>query len=785
MSIPTPNFSRPARKDDDVINLKKIAQKLTDRWPLFLASALICLVIGYIYIIYTPPVYRITAEVLVNAEGSGGSFIPQSEGVADMNLFGGKSTVDNEARVLKTRFLMEQVVREMQLNLVVSKKTGIRTTEVYRPPFKLNFIKGADTLRTSAFNVELLDAGTLQLSGDEFQMTVRWGQPFKLPGIGEVNITPVPGIKMKKGDPYIITISSFDQKVAELAGRLNIAVSSSKETVIDLSLQYPLQQKGEDILNTLITRYRASNIEERNEVADSTIKFIQGRLSYLGSELGDLEGNIQRFRERNSLADMSEQSKLLVANTGEINSELGKTEIQLSVLTDLEKYLKDPQTSKRVLPSSLVPNDQVYGSLMDRYNALLLERDRLLLSVTEESAFVKNLDNQISNLRSDIISNIGSTKSSYVITRNKLRGQISSAEGKIRGVPQTEKNYLVLARQQKIKEELYIFLMEKAEETAISKTSNVSVAKTIDPPKADLVPVSPNRNMILLAALVIGLLLPVVYIIAVELSRTTIASKDDIIELTQAPIFGEINHAGDANLVANNGRSAIAEQFRALRTNLSFYLKDEHEKVVLFTSSMSGEGKSFTAINLANILAMTGKKVLLMEMDLRKPGLSNKLGRENRIGFTNYVVNPNQNVSDLLQPVSENLYLLSSGVLPPNPAEMLMNPRTARLITELKLQFDYLLLDAPPVGIVTDAQLLADYANVTLYLVRHKVTRREQVEVLETLYQEGKMRNLGVVVNDISSKKYGYGYGYGYGYSGEQSDAGMLGRIKQVLKFKK
>jgi len=384
------------------------------------------------------------------------------------------------------------------------------------------------------------------------------------------------------------------------------------------------------------------------------------------------------------------------------------------------------------------------------------------------------------------LANIQSTKNTFLVTSKKLKSQLGNAEGQISGIPQIEKNYLKLARNQQIKQELYIFLMQKAEETAISKTSNISVAKTIDPPKSDVTPISPKKNVIYLFGILVGFVIPVAAIFGKDLMNTSISTKDDITNLTQVPVIGEISHnsSQDNLVVANQGRSAISEQFRALRTNLSFYLKAKGEKVILLTSSMSGEGKSFTAINLGNILALAGKKVLLMELDLRKPGLSAKLSVNNDVGFSNYTISPDINIMDIVKPlnINKNLFIISSGPLPPNPAETILSEHTPVLINELKKQFDYIIMDAPPIGIITDAQLLSVYADVTIYLVRQKVTQKSQLTIVNDLYRNGKIKNIGIVVNDILSKY--YGYGYGYGTYGEQINKTFLEKIGAFFKKK-
>ncbi|KLT64028.1 tyrosine-protein kinase [Pedobacter sp. BMA] len=751
--------------EEDIINLKDVFSKLVDKWLWFLISILICLLLSFFYAKYTAPLYQIRAKILVNDDEKGGGLGKQAGALMDLGgLMGAKNSVDNEVEILRTRFLMEQVVREMQLNVIYSRKIDFLTREVYNSPFKLSILKGLDTIKTTNIEVSVIDNQNLRLKKNNEVRNIKWGSEFKLDGVGIVKLDLLSPSRTESGE-YSVRILSIDQRVSNLLAQLSVGVSNKQVSIIDLGLSYTLQQKGEDILNTLIDKYTQANLRDKNSIADSTYLFIKERINKIASELGDVENKVESFKQQNQLSDMSEQGKLLVQNTGEFSTELAKAETQVSVLNDLERYLKDNTDSKRVFPSSLIPSDLVFSNLMGQYNALLLEREKQLLSVTEESPFIKNIDKQIEGLRSDILSNVQITKNSYVANRNKLRNQLKSAEGQISGVPQIEKNYLKLARNQQIKQELYIFLMQKAEETAISKTSNISIAKTIDPPKAEVAPISPKKNLIYLVGLVAGLILPVIVIFGSELLNNSIKTKEEINSLTQVPVIGEISHnSSDDNLVvANQSRSAISEQFRALRTNLSFYLRNNDEKIILLTSSMSGEGKSFTAINLGNILALAGKKVLLMELDLRKPGLSAKLNVDNSLGYSNYTIKNDLTATNLIKPlhINKNMFIISSGPLPPNPAETLMNERMPLLMEELKKQFDYIILDAPPIGIISDAQLLAPYADVTLFLVRQKVTQKDQLRIVEELYRSGKMKSLGIVVNDIVNKYYGYGYGYG------------------------
>ncbi|TKC13058.1 polysaccharide biosynthesis tyrosine autokinase [Pedobacter polaris] len=778
------NIPSDNRNNDEIsIDLKQILAKLIDKWIWFVVSVPICLLATFLYVRYTAPIYQINSKLLVIDQGKGGSAAGKVSGLMDLGgLMGNNNSVENEVEILKSRFLVEQVVREMNLNIVYNAKGKIGVREIYNPPFILEIVKRLDTIQDIQLKVEKFGANKFKVITNGIEKEVLEGEIFTLNNIGQIKLISNPIFTFSNNE-YLVDIHSLDSRVASLMANITVAPVNKQVSIINLGLKYPVPQKGEDILNVLIKKYTQANISDKNAIADSTGKFIKERLAVISGELSGVENNVEDYKQKFKLADMSEQGKLLVQTTGQLTSELAAAETQVSILNQLEEYLKDEANNKRVFPSSLIAQDLVFSNMMSQYNALLLEREKLLLGVTEESPFVQNIDTQIIGLRRGILSNIQSAKNSVMVTRNRLRNQLSSAEGQINSVPAVEKNYLQLARNQQIKQELYIFLMQKAEETAISKTANMAIAKIVDPPKSSVVPISPKKNVIYLFGFLAGIILPSGLIFLREVLNVSIKVKEDVSGLTRVPIVGEISHnlSDDNLIVANQSRSAISEQFRALRTNLSFYLKNVDEKVILLTSSMSGEGKSFTAINLGNILALAGKKVLLMEMDLRKPGLAVKLGIANDIGFSNYTIREDIKIADIIKPlaINKNMFFISSGPLPPNPAETIMSEHTAPLMEELKKQFDYIILDAPPVGIIADAQLLANYADVTLYLVRQGVTKKDQLKIVEDLYQANKMKNMGIVVNDISGKYDGYGYGYGnYGQEKEQ------GWFKKLVKLK-
>lgn len=770
---------------EDDFRLENLLRKFLSKWYWFLLSIIVCFSLAYYIAQVQTPLHLITAKVQINDPKRGGA-TAESQLLGELGSMA-SATIANEAAILQTRYLMERVVRDLKLNITYFTKGKLRNQELYKEPFVLDLVQPVDTIKSRKFEVNFLKDGKIRLSSDLIDTTVTYSKPLTLEGVGLVQILKSEA-KPVTDATYVVTVSSVDKRVEGLTGQL-IVLPQPQASVIDLTMNYPVPKKGEEILTRLLEIYVATNVNDRNRLADSAYAFIQTRLSYLGGELGSLESNIQGFRQRNNITEMSQQSSLLINNSAQFINELSKIETQLSVLSSLEDYLRSNTKGSSIVPSSLVVSDPLFTNLVEKHNALILERDNRLMSVTETNPIIVNLNQQIANTNRDMLASLSSSKNSLNITRNRVLGQINRVEGQVQNVPKNERNYLDLARQQKIKEELFIFLMQKGEETAISKTYNTPNSTNIDPPKAGTSPVSPRKFIFYAAGILFGLIIPAGWIYTGYLLNSKVDSKGDITKRTTVPIIAEIGHSNNVKnlLVGNMTRSAIAEQFRALRTNLSFYLKEQDCNIILLTSGMSGEGKSFAAINLGNVLALSGKRVLLMELDLRKPSLSKKFGIDNDFGFTNFVSDSKVTAKDIIKPLSvhENMFIITSGDLPTNPAEMLLGLRAGELLGQLRSEFDYIIIDAPPVGIVTDAQLLGDYADFCLYVVRHNFTNKSQITIVEDLNTNNRMKQLGILVNDIKIENgngYGYGYGYNYGSYGHEESKSMAGKVKSWFR---
>jgi len=757
-------------EDSGAFDLKEYVGKLVRVWPIGLISLIICVSLAIAYLLYATPKYYINAKILVQDEKKGGG---QNAAAMDLNsLLGGKSSVDNEVEVLNTRYLMDRLVRDKKLNFLWLKKDGLKEREVSEDPFEIQVFNLSDSIRTTLFNFELLDVETFQLdyvdptTEEDKSIKLKFNEAFEISGFGRFAIMGVAKVDHLKDTQLSLFISSIDARVESLKRAMTISVTNKLASTIDVQFDYPLPGKGERILKGYIEEYIQQDIRDKSRIADSTIKFIDERILLVNQELNGIEGSIQTFMQGKGLANISEQAKLLLASNTDYIKQLSDIENKIQVMNAVEELLNQPGNQKLV-SGSVLSDDQSFNSLLSSYNSLNLERDRLLLSYTPDNPFVTNLDQRISSVKQNILQYIATTRGSLEVSKKEIERNTGKIKGNIREVPAQERQFLDLSRQQQLKQELYLYLLQKREETAVSNTSNIAGIRVIDPPKAEVKPYSPKKNVVLFAAIVFALFVPVAYIYVQDLLNTKIQNRKDVEKRTKLPIIGEFTHnSTETDLIEfKSSRSALAEQFRALRTNLQFMMPKSTDKVILVTSGMPGEGKSFTSLNLANIYAVSGKKVLLLEFDLRKPKLSKTYTGLSKVGISNYIVDQNLTLDDMINSVGDtgNLYFGACGPIPPNPAELIMSERVGQMMQGARGRFDYIIIDAPPLGAVTDGQLLSSYADVTLHLVRASYTPHDLVGLPEDMRREGKINNMAIILNDVSENAGGY-YGYNYGY---------------------
>ena len=554
---------------------------------------------------------------------------------------------------------------------------------------------------------------------------------------------------------------------------LSIAPTSKTTSVAVISLKNSSLQRGQDFINQLLEMYNRNTNNDKNEIAQKTAEFIDERIGIISKELGSTEANLESFKRDAGITDLTSEAQIALAGNAEYEKKSVENRTQISLVNDLRKYLRGNEYE--VLPSNVGLQDAALIGAIERYNEMLIERKRLLRTSTENNPTIVNLDTGIRAMKANVQATLEGTLQGLMITKESLDREASRYSRRISNAPGQERAYVSIARQQEIKAGLYLMLLQKREENAIALAATANNAKIIDEAIADDIPISPKRSMIYLIALVLGIGIPVGIIYLVELTKFKIEGRADVEKLTSVPVVGDIPLTDEKNdkngsiAVFENKNNLMSETFRNIRTNLQFML-DNDQKVILVTSTVSGEGKSFVSSNLAISLSLLGKKVVIVGLDIRKPGLNKVFQLSNKErGITQYLSNPETDLMELVQPsdVNKNLFILPGGTVPPNPTELLARNGLDRAIETLKKNFDYVILDTAPIGMVTDTLLIGRVADLSVYVCRADYTHKAEYTLINELSFEKKLPNLCTVINGVDLKKRKYGYYYGYGKYGK------------------
>lgn len=743
-----------------------IFRSVHSNWLLYLTSIIFLIAAAFFYIRYTTPKYRAHAKILVKDSKKGGE-IAGSGIFQELDLLSDHNSTDNEVELLKSRTLLEKTVDELDLHVRYFTEGTIKTKEAYHHKLPLSlqiFNLNTDSLPDEKISIEKVNSSQIRLEIDGSEpVTCNYGDTVSTV-FGRLLFTENPEHADFKYWPIVIRVIKPDAAAANLREVISISPTSKTVSTIDLTISDPIPDRAEDILNMLLFIYDRMNKDDKNRIADSTIAFIDERLQIVANELGSVETDIETFRKSNDLTDLSSQSKLLLDNSFEYVKELTQHDVQIEVVKSLENYLADNNNSDRLVPTSLTIQDPTLIALVQAYNAAQIEMDRRAQNTAPNNPVMKQLSVQVKNLKGDILATLGNIKKGLTISRNSIKQKTDQMSSQMRAVPKNEKLFLEYSRQQSIKQELYLYLLKKREETSVSKAANVDMIRLVDAGKSEDKPYYPKPQLIYFLAVILGFVLPGIGLFIADVLNTKISDKSDITSKTATQVLAEILHNdGNNHLVVEPGtRTVIAEQFRTLRTNLQYVLPGADEKCIMITSSMSAEGKSFVAMNLASAIVLTGKKVVLLELDLRKPKISKALDIDQSMGFTNYIINK-CDIEDIIIPsdISPHLYVVPSGAVPPNPSELLLLPKVKEFFDYLKINFDYIIIDTAPVGLVSDALLLAKYADTSLFIVRHRYTFKQQVAQIEDLRVRKKLPRLNIVINDIRvPRNLAYGYGY-------------------------
>ncbi len=736
-------------------------------WPYFLLSIAICMgaVYGFLYI--TPPKYKVSSTLLISDDKNGAA-MSNSTAFSDLNMFQTVKTVDNEIEILRSRDLIFKVLKKLNLETAYFKKEGFREKELYGKTSPL--VVTAISLKNGAYarkiNISYLDDVSYIIQDSLNTNIVKYGDTLHNKNYA-VKVEKGPAYKSEFGKIKIQFKNLYKMTEAYSLVSLKIVPVVKDANTITISLNDVVPQRGIDILNDLIETYNINNVNNKNTIARNTIRFIDNRLKYLVSDLSGTEEDVENYKQQNRVTDINMDAQMNATRTSEYNQLLENSSVQLRIVSSIESYFKGKQSQYDLAPSAMGLKDPILNSLISKFNDLQLERNRMLRTANAENPLVLNLNEQLASLKTNILENLSSIKQGFVIERNNLRANYSQYDSKIKSVPTIERGLLERSREQSVKSGLYKYLLQKREETALSLSATVPTSQVVDKPAYNTIPDSPKQPLLYLCGFILGFLVPAgtIYIKGFFNNKVQDAST---IELTGAKMLGELSHNLDKSTIVfqKDNRSTISELFRYIRMNLGLMANNSDNKVMLVTSSMKGEGKTFFSVNLATTLGMLDKKVVVLEFDLRKPDLLNKVGLKQTVGLTDYLLDDAVFLEDIIRPtkVSEHISVIGCGKSPENPAEIMMSPKMDMLFDELKEKFDYIIIDTSPVGQVADAFSLAEYADVSIYLVRYNYTNKYQLAILKDICENNKLKNPMVVFNDAKrekNQKYSYG-GYGY-----------------------
>ncbi len=777
-------------QSEEQINIQEILFRYLIHWPWFVVSVIVCVALAWGYLRLTTPVYNISATVLIKDEKKGGGANMSSE-LEKMGLNGfvsSSSNIENEIEVLKSRTLAREVVSSLGLFVTYMDEDKFPNKELYRTsPVLVSLTpQEADRLpQTMEIDMLLQPAGAMDVQVKVGKKEYR-KHLEKLPAVfptdeGTVaffaNNDTLSSLRPESvtTERHITAYINRPFAVAKgYAGSLLITPTSKATSVVTVSLKNSNTQRGKDYIDKLLEMYNINANNDKNEVAQRTGEFIDERIDIISKELGSTERDLENFKRSAGITDLTSEAQIALTGNAEYEKKRVENQTQINLVMDLKKYLQGSEYE--VLPANVGLQDAGVAGAIDRYNEMVAERKRLLRTSTESNPAIVNLTTSIRAMRSNIQTTLDATLKGLEITKADLIREASRYSRRISDAPTQERQFVSIARQQEIKSGLYLMLLQKREENAIVLAAIANNAKIIDEAQADSTPISPKRMTIYLAALVFGIGIPVGVIYLIGLTKFKIEGRADVEKLTSLPVVGDIPLADEkmgAIAVFENQNNLMSETFRNVRTNLQFMLENG-KNVILVTSTVSGEGKSFISANLAISLSLLGKKVVIVGLDIRKPGLNKVFNLPKKeYGITQFLTNSTVNLMDLVHhsDINKNLYILPGGTVPPNPTELLARDGLEKAVEILRKNFDYVILDTAPVGMVTDTLLIGRVADLSVYVCRADYTRKTEFTLINELAENNKLPNLCIAINglDLQKKKYGYYYGYGkygkyYGY---------------------
>lgn len=768
------NMNTPEQEPS--INIMKLLFDCLKHWYWFVIAVVVCMTVAFVHVKRQTPKYAVSGSIMIRNDQSNGPMF-QSEMMDLMGYSGYKSVMD-EVEILSSYTIMEQVVRALNLQTNYRKKAGLRWIGQYpTPDIAVNYpAEYLDTIRAGVFiEIERVKEAydiTVYCRKEKSKHTLATlAEPVETCAglITFIEIHPLePGDKMQIST--VPVSSATDSYRAQVSCEAKDA-KMERSNIIMISTVSDLPGRAIDVIEKMVELYNMDAVLDKNIMATNTAAFINDRLNIITLELDTVERAVESYMRENGLTDIDQELHLALTTKESYQKLQTDYEMQINLLTYIQEYLQDPKNDHSLIPGNLGVNDQALVALLKEYNDLLLARMRITRSATEDNPRLVQADEQLAQLRQGIISTIKNNKEGLTISKNDVTRKDEQYNRLIRQVPAKERRYMEIKRQQEIKEKLFIYLYEKREENALTLASTVMPAKVVDRPRSSAAPVAPRKSMIMLVALMVGLGIPLAILFLLDYFNHEIKDRKEFQNVVKAPFLGEVvaDKSGESVVVTEGANTVSAEMFRTIRTNMKFMLPDKPCPVVLVTSALNGEGKSYVAVNTAISLALLGKRVLLVGLDVRKPTLSKYMHLRFQGAVTSYLSDPSVRIEDLIVPsgITANLDVAPSGTVPPNPAELIQSPRMATMFEELKKRYDLIVVDTAPVSLVSDTFHLWQYADMTVFVTRANYTSREMLPYIQELYEELRLPNIACVLNGVRAEKtyrsYGYGHTYGYG----------------------
>ncbi len=820
-----PQSSQVIDEQSSELSLRAIWRFFVGNWFWFLISIVICLGAGFLYCKITPKIYSSSALIYVD-ENSSRSVKSDVTTMTNFRMMRQTSVVDNEAAILRSRTLMNKVVENMNANVLYYQPARLRQVEVYAPSMPVHVMVDS-LMQPFTMDLSLLEDGTVsgkiefteQGEKNETTFSVKMNEPI-YGGMGIVRVVKnaeyVEPIEVadvdinegkaakakKKATPrYIVKVSSVNSAARSILANLSVAPSSKTTSLISVGMKTAVPQKSADIVNELIRVYNEDAKEGERAVARATMQFVDERLAIVGGDLDDVDSSVEKYRKSSQSVNSTTEANLYVQAVAKLEDQAVQVETQISILNEVSDFVRSILGKAEMVPSLAVDNDGALSTLIANYNNAVLAYRSVGGDDMLSNPSVRTKKEALLEMQSLLPASIANQRNSLEVQLRSLNKQIAENKSKVSNLPTIEKESQSIMRNQQIKVRIYEYLLNKREETSLKLATTASISRIIDPAEASGSPISPKTAMIMLLALIVGAVLPIVVIFIAEALRTKIYSVEEVegILLGDIPIIGAIPSKPNKNssdiMVTPNSRDSIAEAFRMVRTNVDFMLAGEG-KVLMVTSTVPSEGKTTCALNIALSFAITGKKVIIVDMDMRKGTLEKRIGISSHgKGIVNYLINKEKDLDKLIE--KDCLYgvdALLVGTIPPNPAELTMRRELDALFEELKTRYDYIIVDTAPIALVTDTMIANRLADITLYCMRMGHTDKNVFDTLKAITTRQSLKNMGVIISNVGAGKlyyggekygssgFGYGYGYGYGYKDDNVQTDVISRLFKLLK---